>query len=403
MSQERGDRTGAAGAAEEQSDAHAGARRCTSDEKVGATAVEGPPACDPKGCVAGASGVAVAGSARDGKSCGDPSSRNACLRGQAVDRRHAGSAPADDASASIAPGPARCSDRRPAATGASLDRVLGVIRGSFAREERARRAARRASRLSRGLVPVESLLIGHRLPAPALLVAQSGWSREPIGASCPRCGVTRASYEDVSRGCAECRRCRLPFDRIVRLGRYAPPLSQWAPAIKSRAWHAMGRMLGQELGMQVLAAQDARLLEPFDIVVPLPSHWLRGLLRGIRHTEVLAEGVARETGTPMVRLLRVSLARRQARSSRGARTRNSDRFVLRGSAACGLPWIGRRLQRLGPPAVRGRSVLLVDDVMTTGGTLGEAARVLRAHGAAQVQVAVCAVADPPHRNAIRVP
>lgn len=272
--------------------------------------------------------------------------------------------------------------------GASLERALSALRGSFAEDRRRRRAARRASRLSRCMVPLESLLMGHRLPPPALLLAQSGWARDAIDCFCPRCGVTRAPFEDVSRGCAECRLRAMPLQRVVRLGRYAPPLSQWAPAVKSRAWDAMGRALGRELGAQVRDALQGGLVEPVDLVVPVPSHWLRCLARGIRHTEVLSEEIANELGVPMRRALRVALARRQARSSRGARTRNRERFEPRRGLFGNAPPLGQR------------SILLVDDVMTTGGTLGEAAKVLRSLGATRVQAAVCAVADPPHRNAL---
>lgn len=297
-----------------------------------------------------------------------------------------------DARGNPAPGDRMIQGTKPSASkhaGASLERALATLRGSFAQDRRRSHAARRASRLSRCMVPLESLLMGHRLPPPALLLAQSAWVRDAVDAFCPRCGVTRAPFEDLSRGCAECRARAMPFERVVRLGRYAPPLSQWAPAVKSRAWHAMGRTLGRELGAQVRDAFLGGRLEPVDLVVPVPSHWLRCLARGIRHTEVLSEEIASELGVPMQRALRVALTRRQARSSRGARTRNRDRFEP------------RRGLFGNPPPLEQRSVLLVDDVMTTGGTLGEASRVLRSLGAARVQVAVCAVADPPHRNALQ--
>jgi predicted amidophosphoribosyltransferase len=296
----------------------------------------------------------------------------------------------DGAAVLVDPGNLIAPDRPPRAGGVgALERALATLRGSLAETRRRQHAARRASRLSRCIVPLESLLMGHRLPPPLLLISQADWSRDSLDRYCPRCGVTRAPFEDVTRGCAECRARVLPFDRVVRLGRYAPPLSQWTPAIKSRAWHAMGRTLGGELGEQVGDAIRSGLVSPIDVVTPVPSHWLRCLARGIRHTEVLSAEISKGLGVPMQRLLAASLARRQARSSRGARAGNQGRFEPR-----------RSILR-GPEDLERCSVLLVDDVMTTGGTLADAARALRALGASRVQVAVCAVADPPHRNALQ--
>ncbi len=115
-----------------------------------------------------------------------------------------------------------------------------------------------------------------------------------------------------------------------------------------------------------------------EVVVPLPMHWARRLQRGANAPDVLAERLARRLGVPLCPML----ARRrhtapQASLARAARLTNlRQAFGLRGSYNC-----------------RGARVLLVDDVLTTGTTCGEATRVLLRHGAATVSVAVLARAE----------
>jgi len=112
-----------------------------------------------------------------------------------------------------------------------------------------------------------------------------------------------------------------------------------------------------------------------DVVVPVPLFWTRQLLRGYNQAELLARMVARQLGLPCERLLRRRRrTAQQARLDRAARQAN-----VRGvfASRCGLRAAGRR-------------VLLVDDVLTTGATLGEAARVLEAAEAVAVSVLTAA-------------
>ncbi len=109
-----------------------------------------------------------------------------------------------------------------------------------------------------------------------------------------------------------------------------------------------------------------------DVVTPVPLAWTRLLVRGYNQAEAIARPLAGTLGLPSRRLLRRRPRQRQARLGRAARRRN-----LQGAFAA---------IRV-PPGVR---VLLVDDVMTTGATLAEAARALVGAGAAGVRVAVVA-------------
>jgi ComF family protein len=133
---------------------------------------------------------------------------------------------------------------------------------------------------------------------------------------------------------------------------------------------------------QLLAKRHRSNLEALapDVVIPVPMHWTRRVRRGTNGPETVAEYLARKLRVPFTTrlLLRSRRTQRQADLPPGNRFRNV-----------------RRAFRLDESYhLEGVCVLLVDDVLTTGATCGEAARVLLEAGAAQVAVAVVARAAP---------
>jgi ComF family protein len=113
-----------------------------------------------------------------------------------------------------------------------------------------------------------------------------------------------------------------------------------------------------------------------DVVVPVPLHWRRRWSRGYNQSEALARGLAARLGLPCRPrwLRRARFTPDQSRQTAAAR-RDNVRSAFWARPRAGL---------------RQRCVLLVDDVLTTGSTASEAARALRAAGAARVVVAVLA-------------
>lgn len=124
------------------------------------------------------------------------------------------------------------------------------------------------------------------------------------------------------------------------------------------------------------ALDDPRLRERrFDLVVPVPLHPARKRERGFNQAELLAKLLADRSGLTMQNALeRIRYTTTQTAYDRGERMENlRDAFRLR-----------KKMN------VRDSRVLLIDDVLTTGSTLSECARVLKAHGAISVHAATAA-------------
>jgi competence protein ComFC len=112
------------------------------------------------------------------------------------------------------------------------------------------------------------------------------------------------------------------------------------------------------------------LIRPFDFFVPVPLHPTRKRERGFNQAEAIGTVLASRAGKPMVNALRrTRYTTTQTRLDRAERMEN-----LRGA------FVVRK-----PDAVRGRNIILVDDVFTTGSTIEECARVLREADAASVR------------------
>lgn len=109
----------------------------------------------------------------------------------------------------------------------------------------------------------------------------------------------------------------------------------------------------------------------FDVIVPMPMHWMRRWQRGFNQAELLAQDLGRRTHLPV----RNAASRVHHRRAQAGLTNSKRRLNVAGAFSVKHPsWIA------------GRRVLLLDDVMTTGATASACARVLKRAGAAHVSL-----------------
>ena len=191
---------------------------------------------------------------------------------------------------------------------------------------------------------------------------------------CARCGIPIAGAVESAMLCGNCRRSAPGFGKARAVARYrAADDARFDPLGAVLRRHKYG--LDQSLARALAECLDERLVpdgRDYDVIVPVPLHWRRLYWRGFNQAALLARLLARTMALPVDA---TSLKRVRATVSQTAHTRQERRRNVRGAFAV------RRSER-----VAGKRILLVDDVITTGATADECARVLKASGALEVDV-----------------
>ena len=180
--------------------------------------------------------------------------------------------------------------------------------------------------------------------------------------ACRQCGL---ALTGPGTHCGQCQFSPPPYTVTQAAFRYAFPVDRLLPRFKFHGDLAAGAVLATLMQWSLDPAERP------DALIPVPLHVSRLRQRGYDQALELAKALSRECRLPLCRGRLVRLRATQAQTELGAddRQRNvSDAFGLRDGAS--LP----------------RHVALIDDVMTTGATVGECARTLRAAGVQRVDI-----------------
>jgi ComF family protein len=190
---------------------------------------------------------------------------------------------------------------------------------------------------------------------------------------CKTCGTPFGSQEDDDHLCEDCIRKR-PYFKSAR----APYLYEGAimTAIHRFKYVPKG-LLADSLGpiLAEFAHNWLKRSKQF-LTIPVPLHPKRLRERGFNHSLLLARHVAAKLTTQLdfLALRRVRYTAPQTGLKRKERQKN----------------VRRAFQVRAPEVVKGREILLVDDVATTGSTLNECARALKMAGSGEIMCVVLA-------------
>jgi ComF family protein len=190
---------------------------------------------------------------------------------------------------------------------------------------------------------------------------------------CPGCGLFYDN-DDPPYACIQCRSGPQPLEGLGFYSSYEGVLRELLLDLKFHSRLGLARLLDILLGR---ALETHFPNQGFDLVLPVPAHTLRLLRRGFNQSMVLARLAGRRLSTAVDghALRRTRHTRPQSGLTRAERESNlAGAFAARESRCSG------------------KRILLVDDVATTGSTLGACARTLKRAGASSVHALVLAKA-----------
>jgi len=192
------------------------------------------------------------------------------------------------------------------------------------------------------------------------------WIEPPF---CSICGVPFISGEGENHPCGGCLTHRRYFTMARALGAYQGSLQE---AI--HRWKYEGKTYLTSFFAKWMAEGLNRYWEPdsFDFLIPVPLHRQRLRERGFNQVLLLAKEISFQTGIPYRKTI---LQKKKPTIPQVTLSGLERERGLRGA-----------FHVIGKQGLAGKSVLLVDDVYTTGATVNECSKVLRRGGAKRVDV-----------------
>lgn len=177
---------------------------------------------------------------------------------------------------------------------------------------------------------------------------------------CPKCGRLSSN----GKYCKSCGR-KSKLSGIVVSAKYDGPIKELVHYLK----YSKMQIISKYLAKLMVKKLSGCSFKGEVVVVPVPLYFLRKFDRGFNQSELLAKEICKKMGLPLSLVLkRVRNTSQQMKLNRPNRLQN-----LQGAFRC-----------KNPENIVGKTILLVDDVTTTGATLNECAKTLKSAGARQV-------------------
>ena len=193
---------------------------------------------------------------------------------------------------------------------------------------------------------------------------------------CSRCGRKMSGESVEALVCAECRSRATYHDLGYSACAFAEPIRYLIHLFKYGKRRYLASFLGRLL---VDYIRDRADMAGYDAIIPVPLHWRRHWTRGFNQALDLARPLSRHFCIPVMKgnLRRVRYTTPQVGLLGKERESN----------------IRNAFRARNPAKVAGKRLLLLDDVITSGATLNECARVLKRAGASWVTIVTLAQAS----------
>ena len=227
-----------------------------------------------------------------------------------------------------------------------------------------------------------SVATEHKDPISMMLLQEKQWCddclsqvRALLEPRCQTCGALTQIHKSYGGRCRLCFDKRFHFSQTVCVNNYGGLIRDLVIRMKGRKDDCLALKLGSLLGYEM---ERLELIEQVDVVTPVPMHWLKRLRTGFQASELICQRVSAVANIALsLRLLKsCRLTKKQGMLSDSKRIENvKNAFVVDALAA---------------EKIQGKTVALIDDVMTSGATANQCARVLKLSGAKEVVVAVVA-------------
>ncbi|MCP5268269.1 MAG: ComF family protein [Zoogloeaceae bacterium] len=189
---------------------------------------------------------------------------------------------------------------------------------------------------------------------------------------CPRCALP----SPLGEICGRCQRHPPAFDALIAAFPYAFPIDRMIQRFKYGQQLALAGWFGRQLAAccnrYIQSPTPAQQM--FDLIIPMPLHKNRLAERGFNQAMEISRQLSHDLAVPIAN--HICTRTRDTAPQEGLSLKERRRN-LKAAFACNTD-------------LRGKHVLLVDDVVTTGASIGECARTLRLHGAAHITVATVA-------------
>ena len=198
---------------------------------------------------------------------------------------------------------------------------------------------------------------------------------------CQTCGMSHQLQDDSVAAsvrdtfiCADCQARPPLYDKLRSIAFYEPTLREVIRLFKYHKKLGFAKLLSQLIEAHFPTDLSA---DAYDFLLPVPLHRKRQRDRGFNQAEQIAKGVAKFWKVPV----RTDILRRIKYTERQSRLNSPRERVdnIRGA-----------FDVRSPKVIRGCSLLLVDDIFTTGTTVNEILKVLKTAGATRVDVFVLA-------------